>query len=155
MTTRERSPSTAEFDEMLARNRRELDALYEGPASAEPAPPPARRTPPPDDTESETVRTLNARYGDGWRCDVIDRRREGDEIVVLCRLTIGEDGVARTQFGGARIGGGGTRTAGRAGGVPFGFGSGGPASAASPAEAEERAYARAVDEALARCAAML
>ncbi len=175
MTTNKRTSSTAAFDEMLARNRRELDALYPGPASTagapsftDPPPPPpateppatsppsARRAPEPDSADSETVRTLNERYGDGWRYDVIDRRREGDEIIVLCKLVIDEGEVTKAQFGSARVGGGGTPTAGSAGGMSFSFGTSRSASVpSSPASPEELAYARAVDAALARCAAML
>ena len=171
MTTNERTRSTAAFDEMLARNRRELDALYPGPASAAGAPsitdppatePPAtsppsdRQAPEPDSTDSETVRTLNERYGDGWRYDVIDRRREGDEIIVLCKLVIDEGEVTKAHFGSARVGGSGTPTAGSAGGTSFSFGASRSASVpSSPASPEELAYARAVDAALARCAAML
>ena len=174
MVTNERTRSTAAFDEMLARNRRELDALYPGPASTarapsitDPPPPPAteppatsppsdRRAPEPDSADSETVRTLNERYGDGWRYDVIDRRREGDEIIVLCKLVIDEGEVTKAQFGSARVGGGGTPTAGSAGGTSFSFGGSRSASVpSSPASPEELAHARAVDAALARCAAML
>ena len=58
---------------------------------------------------------MNERYGDGWRYDVIDRRREGNEIIVLCKLVIDEGEVTKAQFGSARVGGGGTPTAGSAG----------------------------------------
>ena len=173
MATNERTSSTAAFDEMLARNRRELDALYPGsaptagalsitdpppPATEPPAtsPPSARRAPEPDSADSETVRTLNERYGDGWRYDVIDRRREGNEIIVLCKLVIDEGEVTKAQFGSARVGGGGTPTAGSAGGTSFSFGTSRSASVpSSPASPEDLAYARAIDAALARCAAML
>ena len=171
---------TSAFDDLLAKNRRELDALYQGagpspsrsttpasgprPASASgtrtPDPvsrdeaPPARAAPAgePPPVASPAEHLLNERYGDGWRFEVTSRRREKDEVVVVGMLRLPGSGSVRTQFGCARIAtGGGTRT-GSAGGVAFSFGGG---AGEGPLAAEEAAFERAREDALASCAALL
>ena len=176
---------TSAFDDLLDKNRRELDALYEGTggrassrsgrAPAAPAPPgpapaaapafePAPRGgsgepsfagtaaagPPP--AVSSTERLLDERCGDGWRFEVTSRRREKDEVIVVGTLRLPGAGGVRTQFGSARISAGGGATAGSAGGVAFSFGGGG---GESPLAAEEAAFERAREDALANCAALL
>ena len=154
---------TSAFDDLLAKNRRELDALYEGigspradrlrsgssirePAAATPAP---NRAPAAGPTEQ----LLDKRYGSGWRFEVTSRRRERDEVIVVgtLRLPLGRGGI-RTQFGSARIAAGGGGTAGSAGGSAFSFGGSG---IESPLAAEEAAFERAREDALANCAALL
>ena len=169
---------TSAFDDLLAKNRRELDALYEGtgpsragrtssgspprePAPATSAParaaegapgesirPVSAEAPAADPTE----RLLNERYGDGWRFEVTSRRRERDEVIVVGSLRLPGAGGVRTQFGSARIVAGGGATAGSAGGVAFSFGGTG---GESPLAAEEAAFERAREDALANCAALL
>ena len=180
------SRHTSAFDDLLAKNRRELDALYEGagpsragrPSSGPPprepvpaaAPAPARAPegapdesirpvsaePPAGDRSSPaaspTERLLDERYGDGWRFEVTSRRRERDEVIVVGALRLPGAGGVRTQFGSARIAAGGSATAGSAGGVAFSFGS---RSTDSPPAAEEAAFERAREDALANCAALL
>ena len=155
---------TAAFDDLLAKNRRELEALYEGtgspragrsragssvrePAAAAPAPP-AR---PPAASPAEQL--LDERYGNGWRFEVTSRRRERDEVIVVgsLRLPLGR-GAIRTQFGSARIAASGGGTAGSAGGTVFSYGGSG---GESPLAAEEAAFERAREDALANCAALL
>ena len=178
---------TSPFDDLLDRNRRELDALYEstgraassrpgrpGRASAAPAasgptpdpgagaagrasrepdrPAPAEGSatvPPPAASPAE--RRLDERYGDGWRFDVTSRRRERDEVIVVGTLRLPGSGGVRTQFGSARIAAGGGATSGSAGGVAFSFGG---ASGERPLAAEEAAFERAREDALANCAAL-
>ena len=174
---------TSPFDDLLAKNRRELDALYEGtgpsraarPSSGapprEPAPttsaparaaegapgesirPVSAETPAadPSPAPSPTERLLDERYGDGWRFEVTSRRRERDEVIVVGSLRLPGVGGVRTQFGSARIAAGGS-TAGSAGGVAFSFGGTG---GESPLAAEEAAFERAREDALANCAALL
>ena len=171
---------TSAFDDLLAKNRRDLDALYQGagpsssrgtapasdpnPASASgtraPDPvsrgeaPPARAAPAaePPSAASPAERLLNERYGDGWRFEVTSRRREKDEVVVVGTLRLPGSGGVRTQFGSARIAAGGGSTAGSAGGVAFSFGG---RAGESPLAAEEAAFERAREDALASCAALL
>ena len=167
---------TSAFDDLLEKNRRELDALYQGagpstpsrapaaPAAPEPAsanrppdtaavePGPATTAAPPPPAASPAERLLNERWGDGWRFEVTSRRREKDEVIVVGTLRLPGAGGVRTQFGSARIAAGGGATAGSAGGVAFSFGGG---STKSPLGAEEAAFARAREDALANCAALL
>ena len=176
---------TSAFDDLLAKNRRELDALYEGtgpsragrPSSGSPprgpapttSPAPARAPEPgpgesvrpvsaeapatdPPPAASPTERLLDERYGDGWRFEVTSRRRERDEVIVVGSLRLPGAGGTRTQFGSARIAAGGGGTAGSAGGVAFSFGG---AGGESPLAAEEAAFERAREDALANCAALL
>lgn len=186
---------TSAFDDLLAKNRRELDALYRGAApsdrgraptaSSVPAMPPgsstraatassreeegpsgpggkggrapgaegeaggAERSP----AASPAERLLDERCGDGWRFEITSRRREKDEAIVVGALRLPGAGGVRAQFGAARISaGGGGSGSGTAGGVAFSFGdvAGGGALAA-----EEAAFERAREDALANCAALL
>lgn len=173
MATSDRSRSMAAFDEMLGRNQRELDALYSGPVSTSrpptnaetsPRPTPPSTTPPysasrqgrgVDEPDSATVMSLTERYGDKWHYDVIDRRREGNEIIVLCKLSIEDDQISKSQFGSAPIGGADSTTAASAGGTSFSFGAASGSQETPVDDPEDLAYRRAVDAALAKCAAML
>lgn len=131
------------FDTMLDDARRELDAL-----AGEPSAPAPRVAESPADL-SEPERFLNDRYGDGWQVEIAERRREGDEVVVLCRLTVPEHDITRAQFGRARIG----ATAplnGSSGGVAFSLGAVGQG-----AGEELQAYASAEANGLAKCVALL
>ena len=189
---------TSAFDDLLAKNRRELDALYQvsapsgrghattaspGPgrptASPDRAPdPPSReeKGPPgpvdrgdrrdrgaaadggagaavePTPAASPAARLLDERYGDGWRFEITSRRREKDEAIVVGTLRLPGSGGVRAQFGSARISPGGGAGSGSAGGVAFSFGG---AAGESPLAAEEAAFARAREDALTRCAALL
>ncbi len=155
MMSDKRSKFSSPFDEMLQRNWQQFEKLYDvGPRTTRPEPRPARPEPParaPDDTD--TIRFLNDRFGDRWRYEINDRRREGDEVIVLCKLILEDQGVAKTQFGRARIG---SRDAsaitGSADGISFAIGPGGGKTGA---DTEEAAHERAVDRALAKCAEML
>ena len=202
---------TSPFDDLLAKNRRDLDALYRGaapsggghapPPAASPVPgsartphdssgrapgPPSREEknppgpadarerrvgeaaadggsgaaadPPPAASASPAARLLDERYGDGWRFEVTSRRREKDEAIVVGTLRLPGSGGVRTQFGSARISTGGGSGSGSAGGVAFSFGGGGGGgveSGGSPLAAEEAAFERAREDALAGCAALL
>ena len=171
---------TSAFDDLLDKNRRELDALYQGtapstrsrapaaPAAREPAraptssarppgtdavdPVPAAPAAPPPPATSPAERLLNERYGDGWRFEVTSRRREKDEVIVVGTLRLPGAGGVRAQFGSAPIETDGGATAGSSGGVSFSFGGG---STESPLRAEEDAFERAREDALANCAALL
>ncbi len=164
-----KSGFSSPFDAMLDDNRQAFEALYTGPGSprrqaAQVAP----RTPAAEPSLSvspiaaapaaagptEAVRFLDDRYGDGWRYEVADRRRDGDEIIVLCKLFIGEQDTAKSQFGRARIGGA-AALVGSADGVRFTIGPEPERGAADAGDPEEAAFRRAVDAALAKCAEMV
>ncbi len=191
---------TSPFDDLLAKNRRDLDALYRGAAPSgrghAPTPSPVSGPPtgslgyapeppsreersspdppdPPDPMDrgdrrtgteggagaaepspaaSPAERLLDERYGDGWRFEITSRRREKDEVIVVGALRLPGAGGVRTQFGSARISTGAGSGSGSAGGVAFSFGGG---SGRSPLAAEEAAFERARDDALASCTALL
>ena len=144
MSERRGSEFSAAFDAMLEDSRRALDSLYQG---STPEPRPAPRAP-----RSEAERFLDDRYGDGWRCEVSERRREGDEVLVLCKLVIPAHDILRSQFGGARIGGGEAPLRGSSAGTAFTLGGDAPAAKGDGIEA---AYRRAEADGLVKCVALL
>ena len=116
------------FDELLERNRRELDALSGG--SGGRAFSPTSRTFTSSSTSSATVatrdvaqgvstrattsppvarspaeRVLDEKLGADWRYEVLDRTREGGEMIVRCRVTAPARGVSRTWHGSAPLSG--------------------------------------------------
>ena len=171
------------FDELLERSRRELDALSGGsnapalsPTSRTSASPSAgasaavaqgtaqrvsaraaRASEPPSALRSPAERALDEKLGPGWRYEVLDRAREGDELLVRCRVTAPSRGVSRTWHGSAALsgaGGGGTSgVSGTAGSVRFALGTG--AARHDPIRAEREAERQAIESALAACARLL
>ena len=101
------------FDELLERSRRELDALSGGshspglsptaPTSTSPSASfsdaaarsaaqgvsarTARASASPPASRSPAERVLDEKLGPDWRYEVLDRTREGGEMVVRCRVT--------------------------------------------------------------------
>jgi hypothetical protein len=156
-----RSKLVSAFDDMLDASRsrfnaldRNLGARPHGDAGASSR---VTRTPStsPEPTSTTTPRSippgrmrLQARFGDRWRHDVMERRLEGNEAIVLCKVTV-DDQVVQTQFGRAAVGGASSRSS--AGGVAF--------SIASPAttglDREDEAYRLAVEDALEKCSRIL
>ena len=170
------------FDELLERSRRELDALSGGsgapalsptprtssspsagsPATATrsvargvttraPAAAPAERSP--------AERSLDEKLGADWRYEVLDRTREGGELLVRCRVTAPARGVSRTWHGSASLSGAGrdgvSGTSGTAGSLRFTLGGSSAASAGDPIPAEREAERQAIESALAACARLL
>ncbi len=140
------------FDELLKGNRQELEALYNRPSDGSKGAVSAGEsdsdTPPHEHgnikqfdkgelTEMGAADWLDRYYPGEWRYDVRDRRREGNELVVLCRFELPGYGVRRTQFGMAEIERADT------------------ASHNSEREAEETAYRQAINDALQGCIRML
>ena len=80
---------------------------------------------------------LDRNYPDQWRLQVRDRRREGDEVVVLCCLELPGQDSRKAQFGSAQID------------------SPEPGVYRNERETEEAAYQDAVDDALRRCVQLL
>jgi hypothetical protein len=99
---------TSAFDDMLALSKKRFDDLYVrgqartgtsfAAARSPAAPRPVRLGP-----DSAVVRRLRERFGSDWRYEIAEQQRDGDEAIVLCKLTFGKDGAVRTQFGRARM----------------------------------------------------
>lgn len=144
---------------MLAQSKKTFDDLYRGgyarsgSSFAQGKPPSARGTtaapPAPGsrsakiDPDSAAARWLNERFGGNWRYETTAQKREGDEAIVLGKLTFGRDNAIRTQFGRAKIAG--DAVAASSGGLRFKLGSAG-------SEQDEReAFRRATEAALSNC----
>ena len=171
------------FDDLLERSRRELDALSGGLGS--PALSAAPRTSAgsfaaarnatqrdssratqasasPRSTRSLAERALDEKLGPDWRLEVLDRTREGGELVVRCRVTAPSRGVSRTWHGSALLSGAGrggaSRMTGTAGNVRFSLGAtsaGAGVGMHDPIRAEREAERQAIESALAACARLL
>jgi len=170
------------FDELLERSRRELDALSGGSGSPALSPTPrtsasssagpsgaaarsaapsvsirAAASPPPSRSSAE--RALDEKLGPDWRYEVLDRTREGGEMVVRCRVTAPSRGVSRTWHGSAPLSGAGRGGAsgmtGTAGNVHFSLGGGAGAPTHDPIRGEREAERQAIESALAACARLL
>jgi len=147
------------FDDMLTKSKRSLDDLYRGGLSraGEPsaqARPFAGRTtttarhaagflPCKVDPDSAAARWLNEHFGGNWRYEISAQKREGDEAIVLGKLTFGRENAIRTQFGRTKISG--DAVAASSGGLRFKVGGAG-------SEQDEReAFRRAAEAALSNC----
>jgi len=136
---------SAPLDDILAAGRQRLDAL-----SRRAAPPVGASRPEPAsssalDPASPALRRLAERFGTDWRYEILSRQIEGDEAIVMLRLTVGKD-LVRTQFGRAQLAGG--AVAGSSGGVAFRLGGEAPGDVGD-------AYRRAAEAALMKCAEMV
>jgi hypothetical protein len=147
------------FDDMLTQNKKQFDDLYRGShggiaaagktATAifggEKTTPPASRPASLSGTEDDTpaARRLRERFGDEWRYEITERHRDGDEAIVLGKLTFGKHSAVRTQFGRAKISS--TPVAGASSGIQFRIGE------ESGARNEQDAFRRAAEAALANC----
>jgi hypothetical protein len=133
------------------------------PAPPQAAPPQATAPPRPgpaagfDPVSMDPASFLDERFGGGWRHEITDRRRDGDDVVVQCRLSIDGEDSPQSQMGRARIyaAGQASEIAGSADGVAFSFRAGSTPSGNGAAEAEEAAYREAARAALARCVEQL
>jgi len=162
-----KNPSNA-FDQMLDQSKRQFDDLF-GPglapssprqiaatasaATAEPARPVGR---PEDSTMSaETAQKLFARFGNGWRHEIVDRQRHDEKVIVTCHLIVdGMDEASAPQQGSAYISrsvAAGTALAGTADGVAFDFAPTDDGGRASGAATEDDAVRQAVGIALIKC----
>ncbi len=136
------------FDDMLEQTRKQFDELSGG-LPPGPAERPKRERRP----WTDPVRFLDDRYGDGWRYEVTDRRQDGDQAVVRCKLVIADGDVTRTGTGRARIErtGAAVEISGRADGVAFTA----HAEAAAPEKSLQAAFDTAETDALRKCAESL
>jgi hypothetical protein len=158
MANASRRDLSSAFDDMLSKSRKSLDELYRGGSGSSRAASVFRTSQVSDAGVSRTaaggatselgadsiaVRTLNERLGRDWRYEISERKRDGDEAIVLCKLILGKDGASRAQFGRAIISS--VAVAGASGGVAFKV-SGGDAGS------ERDAFRRATEAALMNCA---
>jgi hypothetical protein len=151
------------FDGMLTQSKKQFDDLYRGSQGGlgglgksaaaifggEKNTPSASRPTPSADFNDDTAaaRRLHERFGNDWHYDIKERHRDGDEAIVLGRLTFGKSGAVRTQFGRAKIPG--AAVAGASGGVQFRVGKG------DGARDEQDAFRRAAEAALANCVELI
>ena len=156
------SEFSSPFDAMLDQDRKRLDQLYQGPADDRDSPSTRSKSSPsaPSRPRPAAVRSVRApsdpapildeKYGDSWRHEVVERRRDGEDMVVSCRLTIAAHGIDLTRSGRARIGRNSSRSEiiGSADGIPFSFRS---EDASGADGAADDAVERAVADALAKC----
>jgi hypothetical protein len=126
------------------------------PAAAAPRPAPIAPPPPAIALSPEIERRLDERLGKGWSYEVTERRREGDEIIVRCKLTIPERNLSKTQFGRARVAPAGAEGAlkGSADGLAFSIETNG-APLSGVGASEDEAFRQAIESALAKCAELL
>lgn len=157
MTT-ERSKLGSAFDGMLEASRSRFNALDRNPdrrpdgagGARPPDPEPAVASPMAVKAAMPGQKLIQARFGDRWRHDIVERRMDGNEAIVLCKLTI-DDQVVQTQFGRATVGGGASSNTASAQGVTFSLGS----SQGTAMDREDEAYRLATDDALEKCARLL
>jgi hypothetical protein len=157
MASTPRLELSSAFDDMLAQSKKRFDDLYrdgrqpsaETAASAQAFAGRATAVRKPRfpgaavGADSPAAHRLNERFGNNWRYDIAEQTRDGDEAIVLGRLTFGQDNAVRTQFGRARISG--HAVAAASGGVRFKVGGAGT-------EQDERdAFRRAAEAALMNC----
>ena len=176
MSSNRLSGFSSAFDDLLERSRRELDALSSGSGTPALSPTPRSSSSPPtaatgsvapsagtpapaSPSRSPAERALDDKLGPGWSYEVLDRTREGGELVVRCRVTAPSRGVSRTWHGSAPLSGAGrggvSGTSGAAGSLRFTLGGGSAASAGDPIRAEREAERQAIESALAACARLL
>jgi hypothetical protein len=161
MANTPRPDLSSAFDDMLAQTRKRFDDLYRGGqsrtgepvASARPfvSRELAARRPRAAASrlalDSHAAQLLSERFGSDWRHEITEQKRDGDEAIVLCKLTFGRDNAVRAQFGRARISG--VPVAAASGGVRFKIGGSGT-------EQDERdAFRRAAEAALMNCVDMI
>jgi len=152
------------FDDLLERGRRDMDALSgrprvdrtqrapEGQRSGNPAGETATR-PAPARTPAERV--LDGKLGSDWRHEVVERIREGGEMVVRCRVHSPSRGITRTVYGSAPLSGSAGRSSGTSGGIAFSLGGGASTAGTGALGTERDAERRAIDVALTACARLL
>jgi hypothetical protein len=155
MTSTPRPPLSLAFDDLLAQGKKGLDDLYNG---GQPGKRGARarlfdnreiaaREPSVASIEpgadSPAARLLDERFGHHWHFQITEQTRDGDDVIVLGKLTFGKDNALRTQRGRARISP--SPVAGTSSGMRFEVGG-------FVTEQDERnAFCRAAEDALTNC----
>jgi hypothetical protein len=152
------------FDDLLERGRREMDALSgrprvdrtqrasEGRSSGDPAGETAAR---PARSRTPAEHVLDGKLGSDWRHEVVERIREGGEMVVRCRVHSPSRGITRTVYGAAPLSKSAARASGTSGGVAFSLGGGASTAGGGAVQSERDAERLAVESALEACARLL
>lgn len=134
----------ASFDALIEGNRQQMDELYgqsgaTPPRSVSQAAGAGEESTRFESLDSQSIGDgqsavwLNQNFPDAWRCEIRDRRRQDNEVVVLCRLHLLGHDIHKAQFGSAMIP---TTENGEY---------------RNEREAESAAYESAVDDALRQC----
>ena len=163
------------FDEMLANNREQFDALYGGEQGGlagarrvqastaerqtERAGPSGQQAPltvPSSDFNARSTPSagvLDEWFGDRWRFEITDQRRDRDEIVVVGRVIVADQGIEMTGIGRATVAGATPREVieGTVAGIAFQAAPGGGSHNATAVDTEEAGFKRAAVAALAQC----
>lgn len=157
MANAPRPQLSSAFDDLLAKGRKRFDDLYHGGQ-----PPTGKRVTSPrlfgnreiaarepsgpsigPGADLPAARRLDERFGHEWHFQITEQTRDGDDAIVLGRLTFGKDNALRTQRGRARISP--SPVTGTSGGVRFEAGG-------FVTEQDERdAFRRAAETALMNC----
>lgn len=139
------------FEQMLAACRAEFGQLDGRAAAGRSAG--ARRLPAEFAALADTpaAKALDERYGDSWRFEMLDHRREADQLMVTATVRILGKGLSVTQTGRATLGPPQAALRGTVNGVAFR--AAGPAPPAGGAEQE--VLLRALRAALTNCARWL
>jgi hypothetical protein len=132
------------FDALIEGNRQQMDELY-GQSGAAPPRSASQAAEVGEEAtwfesldshsigEGQSAMWLDQNFPNAWRCEIRDRRRQDNEVVVLCRLDLLGHKIHKAQFGSAMI----------------------PATEngeyRNEREAESAAYEAAVDDALRQC----
>lgn len=155
MANTPRPQLSSAFDDLLAQGKKRFDDLYNGGqpgkhcasarlfdnrqiaaressvASIEPG------------ADSPAARLLDERFGHDWHFQIAEQTRDGDDVIVVGKLTFGKDNALQTQTGRAKISP--SAVAGTSGGVRFVVGG-------FVTEQQERdAFRRAAEAALMNC----
>jgi hypothetical protein len=157
MASGQRSQLSALFDAMLAHNKERLDALLHADRFGQSGNDRDRLAAthrssatggaPLAVAGSAAARYLNERFANRWHYEIAERRRLGDEAIVLCKLVLEDQGVVKTQFGRAKIAA--DSLSGRSGSVRFRL------ELSGLERNEDAAYRRAAENALANCVKLL
>ncbi len=132
------------FDALIEGNRQQMDELYgqsgaTPPRSVSQAAEVGEELTRFEDLERQSIGEgqsavwLNQNFPDAWRYEIRDRRRQDNEVIVLCRLELLSHKIHKAQFGSAMIP---TTENGEY---------------RNEREAESAAYESAVDDALRQC----
>lgn len=145
------------FDDMLARDRSEFDKLFSVQGAFGRRSSLLQRPVAPGDqpvAQTEATDMLSRRFGDDWRFDIVEQRREGGELIVIGKVSIPSRNISATQSASTPVPAAGARSgriSGTADGIAFSAGSDDAGPVQAGESAEEAALRRATDEIIRNC----
>ena len=148
---------TQVFDDMLAHDRSEFDRLFKVPGAFDQHSSFARRPLAPSAqpaVQNEATGMLSRRFGDDWRFDIAEQRREGDALIVIGKVSIPSRNISVTQSASVSVQTAGDRSgriSGTADGIAFSAGSDDGVQVQAGEAGEEAALRRATDEVMRSC----